>query len=322
MIKSSILDAIGNTPLVKLNKLFENRHFQCLAKIETINPGGSIKDRPAFNMIINALNNGEINSKTTVVESSSGNMAIGLAQVCNYLNMRLICVIDSKTTKHHINILRAFGTELEIITERDPSTQEFLPMRLRRVKYLLDTIPNSFWCNQYANLNNSNAHHQTMSEILADMNGQIPDYLYCAVSTCGTLRGCSEYIRQNKLKTKIIAVDALGSLIFSKKKWLRHVPGHGAAILPELFSPDLNDDYIIVTDMDCVNGCRRLLKYESILAGGSSGGVITAVDYHSEHIPKDAICVAIICDSGERYLDTIYCDDWVRENIGKFSSDS
>lgn len=168
------------------------------------------------------------------------------------------------------------------------------------------------------NLDNCGAHRQTMREIVAGAGGEV-DYLFCSVSTCGTIRGCVEYVRDFQLRTKVIAVDAVGSAIFGHQKARRLIPGHGASITPELFHPGLADECIHVTDLDCIVGCRRLVRHEAILAGGSSGGVLMAVEQALHRIPAGATCVAILPDRGERYLDTIYSDAWVGQHFGDVS---
>jgi N-(2-amino-2-carboxyethyl)-L-glutamate synthase len=317
-MEDGILSAIGSTPLVRLAKIFKDPDFRLFAKLEALNPGGSTKDRPALSVIRHGFQTGEINSGTVVIESSSGNMGIGLAQVCSYFGLRLICVVDAKTTAQNIDLLRAYGAEVDIVTEPDPLTGEYLQPRIERVKRLLITIKNSFWPNQYANEYNPIAHHQTMHEIVTVL-GRAPDYLFCATSTCGTMRGCAEYVREYNLRTKIFAVDAVGSVLFGGKKAKRLIPGHGTVVVPQLFQEDLVDQYIHVTDLDCVVGCRRLARYEAILAGGSSGAIITAIDRVKYEIRPGSICVAIFADRGERYLDTIYADSWVREHFGDSS---
>lgn len=312
---SGILSIVGNTPLVKLEKVFKNADFQLFAKLEMFNPGGSVKDRPALNMLMNALEKGDILPGATIIESSSGNLGIGLAQACTVLGLRFICVVDPKTTQQNINILKAYGAQVELIAEPDPVTGDFLPARIARVKALLAAIPNSFWSNQYANLYNAGAHHQTMHEIVTALNGNL-DYLFLATGSCGTLRGCAEYIKSNNLKTKIIAVDAKGSVIFGDKRGKRLIPGHGAARVPELFQPGLESEVIHSTDIECILGCRHLLRTEAILAGGSSGAVISAIDKKRKEIPAGAICAAILCDRGERYLDTVYSETWVMDHFG------
>jgi N-(2-amino-2-carboxyethyl)-L-glutamate synthase len=314
-LNAGILTTVGNTPLVKLENLFKTDNFQLFAKLEMFNPGGSVKDRPALNMLKDAFENGDIKPGYTIVESSSGNLGIGLAQACAVLGLHLICVVDPKTTSQNIKILEAYGATVDMVTEPDPATGDFLPARIARVKHLLDSIPASFWCQQYANMNNVRAHHQTMREIATALDGKL-DYLFLSTGTCGTLRGCSEYIRNHNMKTKIVAVDAKGSVIFGDKRGKRLIPGHGAARVPELFHPGLEDTCVHVSDWDCIVGCHHLLKTEAILAGGSSGAVVSAIAKVRREIPSDATCAAIFCDRGERYLDTIYTDTWVQKHFG------
>lgn len=314
-MNDGILSAIGNTPLIRLKHIYNEIDFRLFAKMEAFNPGGSTKDRPAAWIIRQGMESGAINSGTVVIESSSGNMGIGLAQVCSYYGLRFVCVIDTKTTAQNISLLKAYGAEVELVSEPDPLTGEFLQARLDRVQYLIDEYDDSFWPNQYASPSNPRAHYQTMHEIESALDGDV-DYLFCATSTCGTLRGCVEYIREHGLKTKVIAVDALGSVIFGGQKAKRLIPGHGAAVIPQLFQANLAERFVQVSDLECVVGCRRLAKSEAVLVGGSSGAVITAVEHVMPLIEKDATCVAIFTDRGERYLDTIYSDEWVQEHFG------
>lgn len=318
MISRNILSAIGNTPLVRLRRAIGDVQFRLYAKLESLNPGGSMKDRPAISIIEHGIENGSIGPGTVVVESSSGNMGIGLAQACAYYGLRFICVVDTKTTSQNISLLETYGAEVEVVMEPDPVTGELLQARIDRVQALLTAYPDSFWPNQYSNIYNPMAHHQTMAEIVEALDGQV-DYLFCATSTCGTARGCSEYIKANGLRTRLYAVDAYGSVIFGSPKAKRLIPGHGAAIRPQLFQPDMADTCIHVSDLDCIIGCRRLVKREAILAGGSSGAVLMAVDKVKDSIPSDATCVVILADRGERYLDTIYSDHWVQKNFGTVS---
>jgi cysteine synthase A len=310
-----ILAAIGHTPLVELKRIFTDSHFRLFAKLEGLNPGGSTKDRPAKRIIEHGIETGLINSETVVVESSSGNMGVGLAQICAVYGLRFICVVDPKTTAQNLLLLKVYGAEISRVEEPDPLTGEFLQARIDRVKSLLETMGNAFWPDQYSNIYNPLSHHDTMREIVIELDGKV-DYLFCATSTCGTMRGCAEYLKAHDLKTKIIAVDAKGSIIFGGAKAKRLIPGHGAAVRPNLFQPDLADECIHVSDTDCVVGCHRLVHQEAILAGGSSGAVLMAVEYAKNEIPPGANCVAIFPDRGERYLDTIYSDEWVSQHFG------
>lgn len=317
-LDQGILGMIGNTPLVRLTRAIKDAGFDLYAKLEALNPGGSTKDRPAISIIKHGIDAGAIRPDTVVIESSSGNMGIGLAQACSYLGLRFICVVDPKTTLQNLHLLEAYGTEIDMVREPDLQTGEFLQARLKRVLALSHLIPNSFWPDQYSNTHNPIAHHETMREIDLALGGKI-DFLFCATSTCGTIRGCGDYIRQNRLTTKIFAVDAFGSVIFGGKSAKRLIPGHGAAVRPSLYRSDLADQCIHVSDLECIVGCRRLVRREAILAGGSSGAIVMAIEKVREHIPAGATCVAIFPDRGERYLDTIYTDEWVNKHFGQVS---
>ena len=245
-------------------------------------------------------------------------MGIGLAQACAYYKLRFICVVDPKTTDQNIALIKAYGSEIDMTLVPDPVTKEFLKARLDRVQSLLWTHKNSFWPNQYANLYNPIAHYKTMEEIVNGLDGTV-DYLFCATSTCGTIRGCAEYVRAQDLPTKICAVDAKGSVIFGGLAAHRLIPGHGAAVVPDLYQLNLADRFIHVSDTDCIVGCRRLAKHEALLAGGSSGGIIMAVDEIKHSIPDGVNCVLLFADRGERYMDTIFSDVWVNEHFGDIS---
>lgn len=313
-----VLSAVGKTSLVRLDHILPEVGFALYAKLEMLNPGGSIKDRAALGMLLDGYAQGKVGPRTTIIESSSGNLGVGLAQACRYLNLRFICVVDTRATRTNVNILKAYGAEIHVVGETDETGGDLLTARINRVKQLCATIEDSFWVNQYANVSNSHAHYQTMREIDEALDGRV-DYLFVATSTCGTLRGCREYVRARGLKTTIVAVDAAGSVIFGQQPQKRLIPGHGASRTPELYRSGLEDTHLHVTDLDCVVGCLRLLRREAILAGGSSGGVVSAVAKFREEIPAGATCVAVLCDRGERYLDTVYAEGWVEEHFGDIS---
>ena len=313
-VRQGILAAVGRTPLIRLSRYDTGARFALYGKLEALNPGGSIKDRSAHHILEEAMVHGEIGPGTVVVESSSGNMGVGLAQACRYLRLHFICVVDKKTTPQNIALLRAYGAEVQIVTEPDASG-EYLPARLARVRELLAAHPKAFWPNQYANPRNAAAHQQTMREIVDALDAPV-DFLFCATSTCGTLRGCAEYVASLGLSTRIVAVDDLGSSIFGGGAAKRLIPGHGASLVPPLFGAELAERCVHVSDLDCVTGCRRLALREAIVAGGSSGAVMIAIERLRDEIPEGATCVAILPDRGERYLDTIYSDTWVREHFG------
>src|ERR1043165_2241274 len=172
-----ILATIGRTPLIELTRVLEEMPVRLFAKLESFNPGGSSKDRPASFIIREGIAAGTIGPETVIIESSSGNMGIGLAQACSYYGLRFICVIDPKTTLQNRQILKTYGAELDLVTDPDPNTGEYLQARINRVRALLDKHQHSFWPNQYANQHNARAHHQTMNEIITELDGDV-DYLF------------------------------------------------------------------------------------------------------------------------------------------------
>lgn len=312
---SPLLDAIGNTPLVRLHNLVDGAHFSLCAKLEGLNPGGSVKDRAARQILLRSLEAKIIDRNSVIVESSSGNMAVGFAQAANVLGMRFIAVVDPNASRTNLAIARALGAEVDLVKSPDPETGDFLTARVNRVQEHLARIPNAFWPNQYSNQFNSQAHWKTMAEICEQL-GKAPDYLICATSSCGTLRGCWEYARREELDTCFIGVDAVGSMISGFERGARLIPGHGAGIRPALFRPEFVERFVRVTDLECVMGCRRVAATEGLLVGGSSGGVAAAVARLCFDIPVGADCVLIFADRGERYLDTVYDDEWVRQSFG------
>lgn len=310
-----ILSAIGATPMVKLSRIYSDKPFTLYAKLEMLNPGGSIKDRVALNILKQAWERGDIDANSTIVEASSGNLGVGLAQACAILGLRFICVVDPRTTRQNLNLLASYGGQIDMVSAPDHETEGEVPACIRRISEHLANIPNSYWCNQYANLDNARAHFHTLREILNQCRENV-DYLFCATSSCGTLRGTSIYINAMHLETKIISVGVAGDIIFGGSQQNRHIPGRGAEHIPELFEPGLQSEHICISDIECVRGCRQLLKQEGILAGGSSGALIAAICRYAPQIPAGSCCVAIMCDRGERYMDTVYDNGWVSRTLG------
>lgn len=311
------MGAVGNTPLVRLSRLPLGSHIAAYGKLESLNPGGSSKDRPALAMILAGMVDGSIGPDTVIIESSSGNMAIGLAQVCSSLGLRLVVVVDARTSRQNVQLLEVYRATVEVVMDPDPASGEFLTARLHRVRELQREIPNSFWTNQYANTANAASHaNSTMPEIIAAIDGRL-DYLFCATSTCGTLRGCRDYLRSEGMTTTVVAVDAEGSRIFGSTADVpRRLPGMGAAMVPALFDDDLADVTVHVSESECVAGCRELVRQEGLLLGASSGGVVAAMKRLSTEMPRGSVAVGIFADRGERYLETVFSDSWVASTLG------
>ena len=312
-LPTSILDTIGNTPLMRMKRLFLPHDHAIYGKLEAFNPGGSIKDRTAMQLISHAIHSGELKSGDTVVESSSGNMGIGLAQICNYFNLKLEIVVDPMVNNQTVQIMKAYGANINRV-DKPANPGGFLQARLDKVQEIMRHEKNCFWTNQYANRQNPEAHLTTMKEIEMAL-GEAPDFLFAATSTCGTLMGCIQYIQEKELPTQVVAVDAMGSVIFGSAPGERKIPGHGASRKSQFLNPELIADVVHVDDRDCVRGCRKLLDRESLLCGGSSGAVVAALENYLPLIPNDSTIAMILCDRGERYLDTIYNDEWVEREL-------
>lgn len=312
-IADDVLDLVGQTPMVRLKRYLDVADVNLIAKVEALNPGGSAKDRPARYMIESALADGRLSVGDTVVESSSGNMGIGLAQACAVHGLKFICVVDPNAQAQNVAIIRALGGQIELVEQ--PINGDFLAARLERVAALMDVSPGCFWPNQYANLDNPASHEAgTIAEIDAALPGQV-DYLFVACSSTGTARGCRDYLRGMGRKTKVVAVDALGSTLFDGVAGPRKISGMGAGRIPELAQGQSFDDLVRVADITCVAGCRRAVAREGFLVGGSGGGVLEAVR-GMQHSLRGKTVVAIIHDSGSRYLGTIFDPTWVERELG------
>jgi cysteine synthase A len=311
-----VLEAIGNTPLVAMRRLVGDPQLELWGKLELTNPGGSSKDRPAAAMIRAALTDGLIGPGSTVIESSSGNMGVGLAQACRYFDLRLICVVDSRADPDKLATMRALGAEVRVVAEADGQTADLLALRLTLVRELLAEIPDAFWTDQYSNPANPEAHASgTMAEIDAALDGRI-DYLFVATSTVGTLSGCAALLRSRGRQTRLVAVDAVGSVLFGGGRGERRLPGLGAGVEPDHALAVEPDHLVRVDDLGCAVGCRRLVDREAIFAGASSGAVAVAVERLRERIEPGSRCVAILPDGGSGYLDTIYDDHWIAAELG------
>lgn len=311
----SVLDAIGGTPLIRLTGFLEVGDISLHVKLEAANPGGSAKDRPARHMVEQAIRSGRVDRDTVIVESTSGNTGIGLAQVCRYFGLRCILVVDERVRPQNLAIMRALGAEIEVVRTPSEAMVDPLTARLERVSELVSSIADAYWPDQYSNSANPRAHAAgTMAEIDAALDGGI-DTLFVAVSSTGTLGGCLDYIADHGLPTRVVAVDAFGSVLFGGWRGPRVIPGLGAGRVPALADGRTAERVVRVSDLDCVVGCRRLARTDALLVGGSAGGVLQAVRRLQGELAGMS-CVAIAADSGHRYLDTIFDDRWVADTLG------
>lgn len=311
---NSILDLCGQTPIIQLNNINSQQQAKIFIKLERMNASGSIKDRPAKYIIEKAEQVGHLRPGGTIIESSSGNFGIACAMIAAAKGYKVIILIDPKTTSANRALLNVYGAKTIIVTEKDDNGS-YHKTRIAMAKRLHQEIPNSFWPNQCFNLDNSAAHyHFTAPEILQQCHGKV-DFFITAVSTGGQIGGMSRYFREHSPNTKIIAVDALGSTIFGGKDQSYLLPGVGLGWTPANITDLSHIDAIFkIHDEDTFLTCRALAKYEGILVGGSTGAATIAALHLSQHLTPDKHIVCISADSGERYLDTIYNDQWLLQH--------
>lgn len=310
MILDSILDGVGGTPIVRLSRLFRDSRCEVMAKMELCNPGGSVKDRPARYIVERGLSDGSIPCNAHIIESSSGNLAIALAMVCRLRGLRFTAVVDPKISPTNLEIIRCYGGNIELVTEKD-RRGGYLETRIERVNQMLGERPGTVWINQYANERNWQSHyHGEGEEILRDLDRPV-DYLVLGVSTSGTLHGIARRLREAWPNLKVVAVDAAGSVLFGAPPCPRELPGIGASRVPELLRREEIGEVIHVDDYESAVACRELVNHEGIFAGGSSGSVIAAIQRLCAHLNNAARILTILPDRGERYLDTVYNDEWL-----------
>jgi 2,3-diaminopropionate biosynthesis protein SbnA len=316
----SVLETIGGTPLIELTGFLPGGGVRLFLKLEAANPGGSAKDRPAAAMIEGAVRSGHLRRGSVVIESSSGNMGVGLAQACAWYGLRFICVVDPRAHSGTVATMRALGAEIDLVEVPEGPNANLLAARLARVAHLVDRMDGAFWPNQYANALNPASHALgTMAEIDEALEGQV-DGVFVGVGTTGTLGGCLDFVTANARPTRVTAVDAVGSILFGGEAGERRIPGMGAGRVPPLArrrwgSTSGGPPVLRVTDLDCVVGCRRLARTDAILVGGSAGGVLQAIRASCRRLPPGRY-VAVAADSGQRYLDTVFNDAWVEEVLG------
>ena len=305
--------AIGHTPMIEVETL------TCcfMAKMESLNPFGSMKDRAAIYVIEKLLKCGEIDKNTTIIESSSGNFAIALSATCKALGMKAVCVVDPYLTTMNRQILEQYGAEL-IWANISDANNSYQADRIRIVKNYLTKHKNSYWTNQYDNILIQQAYFSLAEEI----STQCPnvEYIYIPVSTCATLAGISIWFKQKRPQVKIIAVDVKGAQIFGQSIGHCHFPGMGSRVKPGNLKNAKIDDVVIVSDYECLTKCHALLE-QGVFVGASSGGITAAIEKTKrDSITRESI-VGIFPDRGDRYLDNIYDKDWCSCNITQLLND-
>ena len=317
---NNILETIGNTPLVKLNKITKDIEATVLAKIETTNPGNSIKDRMALKMIEEAEKSGKLKPGGTIIEGTSGNTGMGLAIAGVIKGYKCIFTTTDKQSKEKVDALKAFGAEVIVcptdVEPEDPRSYYSVSSRLER------EVPNSWKPNQYDNLANSQAHYeQTGPEIWAQTEGKIT-HLVVGVGTGGTISGTAKYLKEQNPNIKVWGIDTYGSVfkkyketgIFDDKEIYPYITeGIGEDFLPKNVNFDLIDLFEKVTDKDAALMTREIARKEGIFAGNSAGSAVAGLLQLKDNLKKDDVVVIIFHDHGTRYLGKMYNEDWLRE---------
>jgi N-(2-amino-2-carboxyethyl)-L-glutamate synthase len=283
-------------------------------KIEGLNPAGSIKLKTALSVISDLERRNLITADTRLIESSSGNLGVALAMVCAERGYNFICVVDPNISAQNKKLISALGAEVISIDKKDENGG-YLFSRIRLIENIIAENPSYIWLNQYKNPANSAAHYHMTARAIADKFPHI-DYLFVGIGTTGTLMGCKAYFSERRPKTKVMAVDSVGSVTFGTPGGPRYIPGLGTSRKPELFDPVGIHAFVSIPEAHAIMMCRWLAQRYGILLGGSTGTVVAGVQAWADDIRPDDVVVAISPDMGERYLDTIYSDDWVLAHFG------
>jgi cystathionine beta-synthase len=315
----NIIETIGDTPLVKLNKVVTTNAL-VLAKVETFNPGNSIKDRMALKMIEDAENDGRLKPGGVIVEGTSGNTGMGLALVAIQRGYKCIFVLADKQSKEKVDILRAVGAQVEVCpTNVDPDDPRSYYSVSRR---LAEEIPNAWFVNQYDNPSNSLAHYQTTGpEIWNQTDGKIT-HLVVGVGTGGTISGTAKYLKEKNPNINIWGVDTYGSVfkkyhetgVFDEQEIYPYITeGIGEDILPKNVDFSIIDHFEKVTDKDGALMARRLSREEGIVVGYSAGSAVVGINQLSNQLNSNHVVVVIFHDHGTRYVAKLFNDDWMKE---------
>ncbi|MFN9499885.1 MAG: pyridoxal-phosphate dependent enzyme [Chryseotalea sp.] len=321
-VYNSIVETIGNTPMVRLNRLGNDIPGTILAKVEYFNPGNSTKDRMALKMIEDAEKAGLLKPGGTIIEGTSGNTGMGLALTAVAKGYKCIFTMADKQSQEKINILRAVGAEVVVcptnVEPDDPRSYYSVARKLNK------EIPNSFYPNQYDNLSNTKAHYETTGpEIWDQTDGKITHYV-ATVGTGGSMCGTAKYLKEKNKNLVTVGIDTYGSVfkkyketgIFDEKEIYPYLTeGFGEDILPKNVDFDLIDLFIKVTDKDAALMTRRLAKEEGLFVGWSCGSAVHgALEYAKQHLKKDDVMVILLPYHGTRYLAKVYNDQWMRDH--------
>jgi cystathionine beta-synthase len=318
--RANIVEAIGNTPIVKLNRVAAHVKSEIYVKLEYLNPGGSMKDRVALNIIKDAERRGLLGPGSTIIEATSGNTGAGLALVAAIRGYKCIFVMPDKMSNEKIAALRAFGAKVVIcptaVEPEDPRSYYEVTKRL------VKETPNSFHSNQYYNPANPEAHYVSTAPELWDQTGGEMDVFCAGMGTGGTISGCGKYFKDKKPGFQVVGVDPIGSLYYEYVKTGRltkpfsyYVEGIGEDFLPGTMNLKIIDTIVRVDDKECFHMTRELVRQEGIFCGGSSGAAVAGAIKYAEQLGDDKKNIVVLLpDSAQKYLSKIFDDEWMRSN--------
>ncbi|MCH2198822.1 MAG: pyridoxal-phosphate dependent enzyme [Flavobacteriales bacterium] len=319
-VYNNIIEAIGDTPMIRLNEIAKDIPAKVFAKVEYFNPGNSVKDRMALKMIEDAEKSGALKPGGTVIECTSGNTGMGLALACVVKGYKLICTSNDKQSKEKFDVLRAMGAQVFVcptnVAPDHPDSYYSVAERMHK------ETPNSIWCNQYDNLSNRTAHYEsTGPEIWEQTEGKITHFVV-GVGTGGTISGCAKFLKEKNPNIKIWGVDTYGSVFkkyhetgeFDEKEIYPYITeGIGEDILPKNVDFSLIDKFEKVTDKDGALATRELARKEGLFLGYSCGSAFQGIRQLKDELTDDDVVVVLFHDHGSRYVGKVYNDDWMRD---------
>ena len=306
------LEIVGNTPLVRLHRIIDDARCLVLAKIEYVNPGGSVKDRPAVAMIREAERDGVLKPGATIVEATSGNTGVGLAMAAAIRGYRCILVMPDKMSKEKIDLLRAYGAEVVVTPTNVPpdSAESYYGVASR----LVAEIPGAFMPNQWHNHWNPDAHYETTGPEIWEQTAGAITHFVSGVGTGGTISGSARFLKEKNPQIRVIGADPEGSIYSGDTPKAYAVEGIGMSYLPETVNLKVIDEIQRVSDRESFLMTRRIAREEGLLVGGSSGTAAVVANRVAKMLPPEAIMVVVFPDSGRGYMSKIFNDDWMIAN--------